>query len=335
MKRLITYFDRIAILFVVLTLITFSLTGLAHVITKVRYVKIDHHAHTAYLYDENFKKLSDSDYVAKTSMEKISDTLWLLGFKVDVIRRLGPHKIKVVSNDPRYNEMSHHFVFGYSSPNKTVIDECTVARPIGNGSELSDVQLPTGYAYKMPGGVISGLSWHWTNPAGLADTDEIYLRYIMYFDKTNVANSYKDVHVRWIDAVPCQSEFAIPAGKSTRKGPEQKLTRKMRLVAALPHIHDHATSFKLTHNGNTLKKFPLAYANTPVEHDDMGEGLTEWHEHEAHLPANGLHFWRPGQFGPVINGGDYLRIAAKFNNPHGRLIDNMALVVIFFEILPE
>lgn len=321
-------------LLVIIMLATFSLNSLAHVFTKVRYVKIDHHQHSAYMYDQNFKQLPDSLFVAKTSMEIIPATIWLLGFKVDVIRRLGDHKVKVVSNDPRYNEMSHHFVFGYRSPDKAVIDECAVARPIVNGSELSDIHFPTGYAYKMPPGVFSGLSWHWANPANMANTSEIYLRYIMYFDKTDVADSYKDVHVRWIDAVPCKSEFAIPAGTSTKTGPKQYVNRKMRLVAALPHIHDHAKSFSLLHNGTILKTFPIGNQNSPAEHDDMGEGLTPWHLHKDHLPTNGLQLWRPGQFGPVINAGDFLQTVATYENPHGQLIDNMAIVPLFFEILP-
>lgn len=186
----------------------------------------------------------------------------------------------------------------------------------------------------MPSGVLSGLTWHWTNPAKVEDSQDIYLRYVMYFDNTMVENSYKNLYVRWLDAKPCKSGFIVDSGSSVKVGPKQVFKKKMRLVAALPHVHDHASQLKLMQNGNLLKQFEIAYQYTPVEHDDIAQGEVPWHYHKQHLPANGLHFWRPGQFGVVIKNGDYLQMMASYNNPHQKPIDNMALVIAYFELLP-
>jgi hypothetical protein len=68
-----------------------------------------------------------------------------------------------------------------------------------------------------------------------------------------------------------------------------------------------------------------------VMHDDVGEGETPLHIHEDHLPSRGLPLWVPGLYGPTVKKGDQLSTYSRFNNPHERSIDNMALFGIIWE----
>jgi hypothetical protein len=144
-------------------------------------------------------------------------------------------------------------------------------------------------------------------------------------------DAYEDVNVTWVDMVPCESEFAIPPGKTKREGPPLVSDRDARIVAVFPHVHDHAKSIELQLNGETLRKFKPEYAKIGTEHDDVGEGLTPLHVHKRHLPTEGLSIWTPGVHGPIVRAGDSLTAAGKFYNPHDRSIDNMTLFVIFWQ----
>ncbi len=309
----------------------FILSAHAKIFTKVYYVKVDHIDKTAYMFDNNFKKLVDSAYVPNTSMEIFPSgkPYWYLGLKSDVIRKNGDGSIDVVTHDPRYYEMNHHFVMAYGSEKKPATDECGFSRPIAVGSEMTSFSFPAGYAYKMDGGVLTGGSWHWSNPAKVPTSEDIYLRFIATFDDS--PKGYKDVNVSWIDMVPCSSTFAVKSGESEYTGPKQVAKEDMRIVMVLPHIHDHAKKFELLHNGKKLRKFKIGYQSVPVEHNVASGGLTPIHTDKDHLPADGMPVWKPGVFGKIIKKGDYLSVKGEFKNPHPRSIDNMLIALIFWE----
>ncbi len=87
----------------------------AGVFSRTRYVGIEPHTHSAYLYDEAFQRLPDHPDIPGSSIEPFPEgqPLWILGFKVDVVQRHDDGTIKVMSHDPAYFEMIHHLVLAY------------------------------------------------------------------------------------------------------------------------------------------------------------------------------------------------------------------------------
>lgn len=325
------WFKHIAVYFV--CMVGLVSESQAEVFSKTRYVRIDHHMHTAYVYDEAFHQLPDNPAIPDTSIESLPEgkPLWFLGFNVDVVKRHEDGMVEVVSHDPAYFEMIHHLVITYTSPNRPNVDRCT-NRPIGAGSELTDVSWPAGYAYKMDGGALLPSSWHWQNPANVPHHEEVYLRFIELFDDASI---YRDTQVTWIgsgtETEPCQEEFAIPPGKSEKHGLPVVAPEDMRLLLVVPHTHDHVKYIELRVNGQKLRRFKPVYAPVPVMHDDVGEGETPSHVHKDHLPSQGLSLWARGFYGPVVKEGDELSTYGKFKNPHSRSIDNMVLFATVWE----
>ena len=318
----------------VVLLLSFTQNLFAQPYSMVRYVRVDHAAHTAYIYDEQFNKLQDSPYIAGGSIEYLPEgkTLWYLGSAIDMIRRNNNGSIDILSDNSNYTEMNHHFTFVYYTPNRTY-ENCNDNMPIASGSELTDFHMPAGYAYKMDGGFINTGAWHWSNPANIDTAEEIYLRFVFELDDNPAG--YKDTNVSWIDTVPCQSDFSIPHGKFTSNGPDYKIANKRRIVGVLPHIHDHSKSLELRRNGEKIRKFKPDNANIYVAHDDVGDGAVPLHTSDEHLPTEGLSAWTPGINGPIVSAGDLLNIRAKFNNPHQQSIDNMAIMFVYWEDLSQ
>lgn len=297
-----------------------------------RYVRIDHMHHTAYIHDENFKRLPDNPLIAGTSVDPLpaDKPRWFLGAKVDVVHR-NHHtgEVHVMSTNPAYSEMNHHFVWAYRSPNRPLTERCPSNLPIGTGSELTHIRLPAGYGYKMHGGFLMGGTWHWENPANVSHHEDVYLRYVFQFDDN--PTGYRDTHVSWVGMVPCTEEFPVPSGKSTKEGPPLVADRHLRIVAVMPHVHDHAKYIELRKNGKLLRRFKPEYAAVPVSHDDVGQGKTLLHVHEDHMPVEGLSMWAPGIYGPIVRKGEALTPFGAFENPHPIAIDNMAMFIIFWE----
>ncbi|MFV2058944.1 MAG: hypothetical protein ACC707_20990 [Thiohalomonadales bacterium] len=300
-----------------------------------RYVKIDHQDRSAYVYDDDFTVLTANPYVPKTSIEVLPDNeiIWYLGAKIDVVRKNPDSSIDVLSADPSYYEMNHHLVWVYQSANKRVTDDCGFNRPLAAGSELTDMRWPSGYGYKMQGGVIFPSAWHWENPANVSTQEDVYIRFIMQLD--NSPTGYKDTHVTWIDTVPCTSAFPVPSGKVEIEGPDYPVIEKSRLVSLMPHLHDHSKKIEFKLNGEKLRVFTAENAAIPVAHDDMGDGPVLLHTHAQHLPTEGLTTWSPGAHGPIMMPGDILNVRSEFRNPHAETIDNMALGILIWESLSE
>lgn len=323
--------------FLTLFLLGFGFTVLPHVsdakvFTVTRYIEINHEMHSAYMYDENFQRLPDNPRIPNTSIYNLPNKpLWLLGFNADIVRRHESGRVHVLSHDPAYSEMNHHFVMTYSSPSRPEMDACT-NRPIGAGSELTDFSMPGGYAYKMNGGALMPVAWHWENPAMVPHMEKVYLRFIITFDTSGT--TYRDTHITWVGAKPCKEEFAIPPGKSTLEGPPVNAPQKLRLVAVVPHTHDHVKFIELRNNGKSLRKFIPENARTATAHDDAGAGATPLHTDKNHLPTQGLTPWTPGLHGPVLRKNDLLTAFGSFNNPHPRPIDNMAIFYLVWEPIP-
>lgn len=305
-----------------------------------RYVRVDPVHHSAYIYDASFTRLPDNPFLPKTSIDVFPEhaPVWFLGSKVDMVRRMPDGSLRVVSDEPAYYEMTHHFAWLYASPHRQTFEPCSAnaspgfSSPLATGSELTDLRLPSGYAFKMDGGALMGGGWHWTNPAQIPQDQEIYLRFVLQFDE--ITTHYRDTHAVWVDVRPCESDFAIAPGKSSKEGPAWVVDRDMRLVAVHPHVHDHAKYIELRRNGDKLRRFKPEYARVPVAHDDMGQGPTPLHTHKNHLPSEGLSLWTPGVQGPLLRKGDALTAFGAFDNPHDVAIDNMTLFVTFWEVLP-
>jgi hypothetical protein len=301
---------------------------------STRYVHINHMDHSAYVYDEHFQRLPDSPYIPGTSIEALPEgkPLWMLGATIDIVKRNPDGSLDTVSDDPAYYEMNHHFTWYYYSPKREVTDPCGINIPLATGSELTDFRMPSGYGYKLDGGFINGGDWHWANPYDLPHSEDVYLRFVLLLD--DEPDAYEDINVTWVDMVPCQSDFAIPPGKSELQGPPLVSDRNARIVAVYPHVHDHAKSIELRLNNQTVRKFRPEHAKIGTEHDDVGEGITPLHVHRRHLPTEGLSIWTPGVNGPIVRAGDSLTAAGKFYNPHNRAIDNMTLFVVFWQEIP-
>ena len=308
----------------------------AGVFSRTRYVGIEHHSHSVYLYDEAFQKLPDHPEIPGRSLESFPEgqPLWMLGFKVDVVRRQDDGTIRVMSHDPAYFELVHHLVLAYRSPTRPTVPACANTL-FAVGSELTDVWLPAGYAYKMDGGAWFPLSGHWKHSTDLHLHQGLYVRLTVFFDD---ASSYRDVQVMWIgsgsETTPCRQAFAMPPGPSDRQSLPWVAPEDLRLVFVAPHTHDHVESLELQVNGQPLRRFTPASAAIPVTHDDVGEGETSLHVHEGHLPSHGLSVWAPGVYGPIVQKGDALTVYSTSQNPHERSIDNMALFVIAWEAVP-
>ncbi|MFV1984539.1 MAG: hypothetical protein ACC657_13435 [Thiohalomonadales bacterium] len=294
------------------------------------YIKIDTVNHTAFMYDENFNQHPDNPENPKTSVIVLptNQPFWSLAQDYDVIRRNSDGSIDVLSADPAYSEMVHHMVMFYSAPNRTRADYTDFPAPFSSGSELTSFHFPKGYGYKLDGGFLIP-EWHWQNPANKPTTEKIYLRISITID--DELNAYRDTNVDSIDVIPVTSDFAVPPGKSKKASPKYPVDIDTRIVAVIPHIHDHAGTIKLNSDKGTLHKFKPEFQNIPVTHDDMGQGPTPLHSHKDHLPVNGLYAWTPGRYGPVIKAGESLWVESEFNNPHSRDIENMIIGTIFWE----
>lgn len=294
------------------------------------YIGIDTVNHTAYIYNENFVQYPINPENHKSSVIDFSTipAFWSLAQSYDVVRRNNNGSIDVLSSDPAYSEMVHHVAMLYSAPNRPRNDPNDFPSPFSTGSELTSFFFPNGYGYKLDSGYLI-LQWHWENPANVATTENIYLRVSITVD--NEPNAYINTNVDEIDVVPVTSTFTVPPGKSKKSSPKYPVYTDRRIVAVLPHIHDHGSTIKLKNNQGTIRKFKPEYQNIPVAHDDMGQGATLLHSHKDHLPVNGLYAWTPGKNGPVIRAGDSLWVESEFNNPHPRDIDNMIIGTIFWE----
>jgi len=307
----------------------------ADIFSVTRYVKIDTETKSAYMFDENFNMLPENPFVPQASIEYLPEgqPLWYLGSKIDVVTRDSSGAINVRTTDPRYTEMNHHVVWAYVSDNKELTDQCGYNRPLAAGSEMTDVQFPGGYGYKMDGGAFFAANWHWTNPAKIPVHEEVYLRFVTQYDDS--PSGYRDLNVSWVDMVPCDSTFIVKPGKSKVTGPDHPVDRKARIVAVYPHVHDHNKKIKLLLNGDGLREFEPENANIAVEHDDVGQGPNPYHVDSQHLPSEGLRMWNPGINGPILNMGDNLSVMGKFNNTHDYDIDNMALFILYWEDLSQ
>ena len=302
-------------------------------IEKIHYVGVDRSSGTAYLYDQNFTRLPDNPLVSGTSWEPLTDqVLWLTGYRVDAVRRNADGSIDVVSDNPAYSEMNHHFVMAYLSADRPLPLPCLLhTSPIVSGSELTDVLLPPGYAYKLQGGGIYGASWHWMNPANVPLDEQVFLRFVYLLDTED--QGYKNTEVSWIGAAPCSEDFAVPSGVFTKEGPSVQAMQAQRIIAVLPHTHDHVKVMQLRANGETLLSIRPDYSRTYAAHDDVGEGATPWHLHKDHLAPGGLSTWAPGISGPVVPANSLYTAYGRFRNPHPRAIDNMLIFITFWEPL--
>lgn len=360
--------------------------------TTTRYVRIDHKAHTAYLYDEQFVRLPDAPDKHGTSVEFLPEasSRWFLGSEVDVVRRSHDASIQIVSTDPAYSEMVHHFYMRFFTANSTpggwqsvksffrpywhyarslwcrvtlscTIGDCSVSQWVKpetwflvTGSELTDYHLPSGYGFRVDGDYIRPDNWHWENPAGVPQEEEVYLRLVIYWD--NDPSAYRDTYVTYILADPCWKHkftFCVKPGMDSKAGPEYKVDKTVRLLGVLPHVHDHSDYIELRLNGQKLYRFVAEKDAVPVAHEictlaetvvhpEIGHeraslpqrpSLAALHRDVHHLRAGGLTTLFLGNRGPILKQGERLAAFGSFSNPHSYPIDNMVIFVVFWEYL--
>jgi len=299
-----------------------------------RYIGIDPVNNSGYMYDDNFVQYPDNPRIPLTSIEVFAPEkqLWMLGYDIDVVVKKADGSVDVLSDVPGYSEMVHHMVIGYKGPYRVREFQCGISRPIASGSELTSVKFPKGYGYKIQSGALMPIGWHWENPANVS-VSNVYLRFRLTIDNNTTA--YKDTNIDWIDTVKygpgCHSDFDTLPGKSQKAGNKFLIKTKRRILYVVPHIHDHANYLQLNTESGLIQKFKPENQKIFVAHDDRGQGPTPWHKDKNHLPVNGLKPWSPGKYGPVLPAGSHLWVESTYNNPHPRIIDNMAIITILWE----
>ncbi len=333
-KILLNRFSLLALFYSIMVVVLFFNLQAVHASQRLltTYYGIDTVNNTAYAYDENFVQLPDNPQDPKSSVVLFpkDKPLWYVANTFDVVRRNDDGSLDILSDDPAYSEMVHHLVWGYTAPNRTYKYQCGVALLMGAGSELTNFDFPKGYAFKLDGGALFPI-WHWENPANVPVSEKIYLRINVLVDDQQ--SDYKDTNVEWVDAQACNSGFALAPGKTKKVTPKLQMSSDRRIVAVIPHIHDHGSKIKLMSSNGELHEFKPENQNIPVAHDDMGQGPTPIHSHKGHLPVNGLYNWTPGKYGPVIKAGESLWVKTEYNNPHSIDIDNMLINIVFWEAL--
>ena len=109
----------------------------------------------------------------------------------------------------------------------------------------------------------------------------------------------------------------------------------MRIIAVVPHIHDHSNYLEIQNNGKQLHRFESRNGALKAKHSTCGEEPIALHTSPHHLPVGGLSPWNPGKNGPVLQAGDKLNVFASYSNPHDRPIDTMIIFRIYWEDLQD
>lgn len=336
---------------------------------STRYVRIDLKDHTAFIYDENFRQLPAAPDRKRTSAEFFpqGESRWFLGYDVDVVRRNADGSTQILSSDPAYSEMNHHFIFRYvrdvpppqekgsgrilqkiseddqrrnhkkkfcgQYPLTEVPPFPTFCDFISTGSELTGFRLPKGYGIEVKGGYLRGGTWHWDHSAEVSKDEEIYLRYVLHWDDN--PTGYRSTYVAWISVDLPKLSFCIEPGSSQIEGPDYEVNQPIRIVAIIPHTHDHTRYLELRRNDKPLRRFSPKKALFPAKHTSCGMESTPLHASPDHLSVRGLTPWTPGEKGPVLKAGDKLKVFASFSSPHKRPIDNMIILKTYWESLQD
>jgi hypothetical protein len=302
----------------------------------IRYVRVDPVRQTALMFDEKFEPLgvAPRSIAAGAEFFDASRPLWLTAVQVDMARRKGG-QVEIVSDDPAYRTMCHHVVMGVAGGNKSgSLDPCRTQRPVGTGKELQNWTMPEGYAYKIQGGYFYVWDAHFINPAAVnLGEEEVYVRFTLSWDRAE--GGYIDTECTWVDAGArgCISTFCVPPGRSTKESSTPvSLRSEGRIVLTGSHTHNHALLIELLLNDKVLHEYTPVNSNTFDAHDDCGQGEVTWHKHEGHLPRGGMPLWAPGKGGPIVKTSDVLKVRGTFDNPHDRLMDEMIIVPVFWEV---
>ena len=298
----------------------------------VRYIGMDTVTGTAFIYDENFNVLPLAPGSTNSSAMYFpaGESTWMRSFYADVITRDQAGNITLVTNDPDYSEINHHLVMAYEGGIKGPTLCGFPQTPTGAGSEFSDLELPGSYAYQFDGGYLYPWSWHFmATPGAPGNGEEVYIQ--LTFTMDDVDRGYTDLDAGWLDVGNCSVFLCVDSGNQDLNSfPVPIPVNNKRLVAAFPHLHDHAQFMEIRHNGQLIHTTYPANANIPTAHDDCGGGATPTHSHPGHLPPKGLTAWTPGAAGPLLSLGDTLQVRAVFDNPHPVAIDNMAFYIAFW-----
>jgi hypothetical protein len=303
---------------------------------STRYVRIDMAANTAYSYDQNFVRLPDNPDRPGTSQEVLPEgkKQWFLGADVDVVKRHADGTLEVVSNQPAYAQIPHHYIWRYVTDTRPAKDVCGIL-PLAIGRDLLDLRFPRGYAYSMNGGILGGIDFHWTNSANVPVEEELYVRFNMHWDEG--VNKYRDFHITWVGLNPCREEVIVPRGKHVFKGAGQSLGETARIIQVAPHVMDHVDYLDVRINPDTAWRFDPIHAYNPGahfgggEHADHDEPSVPLHRHRGHIAQNAVSLWQPGIYGPIVRANDKISARLSVTNPHRQPIENSGILLVFWE----
>jgi hypothetical protein len=325
------------LLFVATILISYSAQSAPF--STTRYVRVDTSAHTGHVYDEAFRRLPENPVRPGTGAELLpTEPRWFLGADVDMVRRRADGSVELVSHRPSYSQLNHHVIWHYVTDSRPAKDPCGIL-PLAGSRDLLDLRFPGGYAFKVHGGRLGVIDWHWTNSADIPSSEEVYVRFIMHWD--DASTGYRDMHVTWVGLNPCQEEVYLPHGETEVQGQAYKLGEDARIVAVAPHTKDHVEYIELRRNSGAPKKLrsdtlwryhPEFYRNRSAHFGNNDGSLSvPLHRHRMHIPEGGLSLWLPGLRGPVVKADDALTSYALFDNPHHAPIENSSIFLVFWE----
>jgi len=317
----------------------------AGLVADVFYVKMDFTlAETAFVYQldakGNLVPLPVSRVDRRTGEIDYSKrgVLWLLGVETHVVRRtpdgILSEPLEQVEDMDRYSRANHHLVFSHVSrtkpPTEIFMDG---QRVIAIGQEFTDLWFPAGYAYKISDGYMYPWNWHWHNFGGVPDDEEVYVQVIAYYDDDPDAG-YRDLNVFWYDAQPLVSEFCTQPGRRSYDGFRWPVLERQRVVAIMPHVHDHAEQMELVHNGQTRAVFTGEFATRYTYHRSHNRCQNyPWALEEGSLVPKTLNMWYPEEE-LIFSPGNTVMARSVYNNPHAGPLDAMAIMVTYYERLP-
>lgn len=290
-----------------------------------RYVKMVERNPQAVVYNDEFvafpQDLDDPNTTSEFFDPKVP--FWLLAVEVDVVVRQADGRIIVKSDDDAYARLVHHCNFIYLGSAKRG------QLPYGTGSELTRFALPGPYAYKIEGGHIRPINWHFHNQGGVPPEEDVYLRFKLVGDDENAG--YIDTNAHWYQTELRESEFCIPPGPFTFPNSFRwPMLHNFDVVAAVAHVHDHATVLRLMVNDEVLWDYQVPRQDAYGYHTSHSTPCSRhaWHRHENHIKAKTLEGWKPEK--PVrLNRGDRLWVYTEYFNDHDTDIDGMAIVAVF------
>lgn len=247
------------------------------------------------------------------------EDLWVRGFRTQVVDGKG---------NPLPGRLIHHGIM--VNPRGQMEQGCPNP-PMGKapqtfmaaGSELTPFDVPEGYGLPINAGDVLAMVGEFHNPMN-ESYGETYLRIDLNTVPRRAGDGIKKVIPMWMsvkdfcrpdEPLPSAEvvEYEIPPGYSEASS-TGKFRFSGRIIAIMPHLHEHAVNMKLTNTttGEVLWQFQ------PTQ--DAGGNM------EA------LPIFSDGN-GPRVKKGDSFEVSAAYDVPGSEPLTSMALMLLY--IAPE